>query len=482
VILRAYGNKQIQGGIMKKLTLGLALLLSGLAANASAAYPAGTSRCEVTVPSYSGGFTFGLTGLYWRATPPRDFGTTFSHDIDLFDFDPLTALIDPATFNHHNTDNDYDWGFKANVGYIFPCSGNDVNLRYTHFDRNEDGGSDGFAIPSLATLDILLDPLFGPSFNVEIDPSSTTIVVLPVFEIVNQEGFERTDFSSTLSVKSDFKNNTWDLDFGQANNVDCNFNFRLFGGLRYSKLEHQLDTINDLHLSGSIASDVHADIIFSNVTLGVLEAPAGTFEGATTIGTIQLLYPVPNVTSMTLDVSVGDSLNRESQFEGVGPRIGIDLNYNFCGGFGLVGSVSTALLVGDVDNTSFQNTVASGSVDFDGLSLVRIQLPEVSNVMGFNATVNDPNFSKEVSIDFKHPEETRVVANIDAKLGLGYTYQFCNCSRSRLTVEAGYQVSHYFNAIDRLTIGDIFDTGLSDQRSAENISFDGPYVSVQVAI
>jgi hypothetical protein len=75
---------------MKKLALGLAVLLSGIVATAHASYPTESSRCEITVPSYGGGFTFGVTGLYWRASSPQsDFGATFL-DTDFLNIEDFT--------------------------------------------------------------------------------------------------------------------------------------------------------------------------------------------------------------------------------------------------------------------------------------------------------------------------------------------------------------------------------------------------------
>src|SRR5688572_15601902 len=118
---------------MKKLTIGLAVLLSGVAINSNAAVSSGTSPFNVCVPSLCGGFSIGLTGYWWRpSTAHLDYAVTYP-GATLPTFDPL---IGPDPFgpfdivfgdgHHHSVDHDHDWGYKINIGYVFPCTGNDV--------------------------------------------------------------------------------------------------------------------------------------------------------------------------------------------------------------------------------------------------------------------------------------------------------------------------------------------------------------------
>src|ERR1700722_12049198 len=116
---------------MKKLTVGLAVLLSGYAANSLAALPTGVaSRCDVTLPSFCGGFTFGLTGLYWRVSSPE---LSFAQSAPTFF--TTSNTLDIREQAHHVNQN-FNWAWSANIGYIFPCSGNDVVLAYTHYNHD----------------------------------------------------------------------------------------------------------------------------------------------------------------------------------------------------------------------------------------------------------------------------------------------------------------------------------------------------------
>jgi hypothetical protein len=307
-----------------------------------------------------------------------------------------------------------------------------------------------------------------------VNPIGVAVLVLPVGAILENNAFELTDLSGSLSATSHYKNHTWDLDFGQAINVGCNFNFRLFAGLRYSKLEHRLDTANTVAASGVLPIPVEEPIVLRDITFGVLE-PKGSIVGPTIEGDMTLVASGENK-ELHLSLTLEDNLQRKSRFEGLGPRLGVDLNYQFCGGFGLVGSLATALLVGNVNNVIDQHLMGSGVLEgSDGVTgIVILDGSQTDHEPAFPL----PAFSLDQTVNNHHPKETRVVPNIEAKLGLDYTYLFCNCSRTALTVEAGYQVSHYFNAIDKF---DLLNP-ISGFNNTLDVSFDGPYLSVQVAL
>lgn len=460
---------------MKKLTVGLAVLLSGYAATSLAGIPSGTSRCDVTVPSYCGGFTFGLTGLYWRpSTAHQDYALTYPS------LDSATGDLLLTNGHYHSVGDKYNWGWSANVGYIFPCSGNDVTLRYTHWnnDNHDSVGTFAFADPSLS--------FFG-DFTTLFTTSPITIVasVVPgtgvtgTFTTAVPAGTAIDLFANgfdvdTISARSEFTNHTWDLEFGQAINVGCNFRLHWFGGVRYSRLEHNLDVTTDFITDGTFFGASFTDI----VTVAVSAEATSALISVT---------PAFDVTGALREV-----VNQKSDFNGVGPRFGIDASYNFCGGFGIVGSLSTSLLVGDIDSHYAERVTSTGGdvlfnpdetvIEGAVLPFTGVEFDAV--VTDFSALTVDVDLADFTFVDtfsYHHPSETRVVPNVDAKLGVDWTYQFCNCSRTKLTIEAGYMVSHYWNAVDRLSA-----TGLlqpeARSRQTLDMSFDGPYVGVQVAL
>ena len=465
---------------MKKLTAGLAVLLSGYAANSFAALPTGAgSRCEVTVPSFCGGFTFGLTGLYWRVSSPElDFGVSFPNNTSFIidTSDDFSARTFHGTHNHIK--HDFNWAWSANIGYIFPCSGNDINLTYTHYDHDKKGDSRDFGFPSflpLSIIDVAAPFIFEfPIDDLEVSGEGTFGGNAADFsgEFFSPANFDPVSFHLVIDpedvtrvcARANFENNTWDLDFGQTINVGCNFRLRWFGGLRYTRLKHTLDVTTEA-LGSLVVFD--EPIVFSG-------SFTVTANGSTTVrdGTGTAFFP-------DVDALVRDIVNQKSDFNGIGPRFGMTGDYHLGGGFGIIGSLSTSLLVGEVESrlrtridvTPVLPLAGEGTVD-----IVDVTNEQVTSLVASGDF--DPEF---IELCFNHPDETRVVPNIDAKIGLDWTYQFCNCSHSRLTIEAGYMVSHYFNAIDRLSVVEAIAPEFRTRHTVD-VDFDGPYIGVQVAL
>jgi Legionella pneumophila major outer membrane protein precursor len=115
----------------------------------------------------------------------------------------------------------------------------------------------------------------------------------------------------------------------------------------------------------------------------------------------------------------------DTKFSGVGPRFGTDARYNLGCGLGLDAHLNTALLVGKVNNS-----------------------------------YEDKNLSTRSS------EISRVVPQVEGKLGFDYTSAFCN--KAALVFEIGYQTSNNFNVIDASMIN-----------SASDANFNGAYLDVK---
>ncbi|STX44846.1 major outer membrane protein [Legionella donaldsonii] len=115
----------------------------------------------------------------------------------------------------------------------------------------------------------------------------------------------------------------------------------------------------------------------------------------------------------------------DQKFSGAGPRLGMDLTYNFTNAFAVYGKFAGALIIGDSETN-----------DTSGV-------PPVS-----------------------YASTLEVIPELEAKLGLTYTH---NLSRGTLIADAGYMVVNYFSVFDlpQLTA------------SATNLAFQGPYAGLK---
>ncbi|MBA2655149.1 MAG: hypothetical protein H0U71_08815 [Gammaproteobacteria bacterium] len=353
--------------MIKKITLGLTALLSTVSINALAS--SNKAPFDVTVPSYNGGFTFGLAGLYLRpSVDALDYGIVYPAPAE------VSATGQLRNGSVQNVDPDYDWGYRANIGYVFPSSANDVSLSYTNYKNTQTDA-------------------------VKLKANEVFIATTAPFLV---------DATSVATFGSDAKFTTEyqavDLDFGQHFNIGCNTHIKFLTGLRYVDLRNTFNA----NYEGTLQLDD--------------DAAAETFN----INTSQ-----------------------KSSFKGIGPRLGMDAEYSLGRGFGVVSQATTALLVGN-SKSKFEQ----------------------------HATLTNDTLTITDVASFENPKITRVVPNLNAKLGLNYNVEFCNPSHTKMTVEAGYQVDHFFNSVDRLN-----GLGLSGApRVITDTNFAGPYVGVQVRI
>lgn len=136
-----------------------------------------------------------------------------------------------------------------------------------------------------------------------------------------------------------------------------------------------------------------------------------------------------------------DVLTQRNSFYGIGPRLGAAADLALGCGFSIIGQAGTDLLVGNIDTGLLEESSSGAS------------------------TALNPD------------RRTRLVPAVDAKLGLAFTVPLRDCAQVGL--EIGYQANHYFNVKDSLRFSDNFSTFLKQD---QDISFDGPYVRLQINI
>lgn len=293
---------------MKRLSVALATIGLTAAAGAYAALPAATDPTLVNVPQLPGGFVLGVSGFYLE--PSATNGDLDFASVNVNNNNNTTIFASKL----HSVDASYDWGWGANVGYIFPNTGNDVNLSYFYFDSsNEDNHIDtspfniNGAVVGLSPLvnGIIFNSFDIPQANATIDPTLTL-----------------------AAAEASYRINQVDLTAGQLINVGCRLRLHPTAGLRYADVERKINS-----------------------------AYAGTSS----------FLSSASPTALTSDVlSSAALLQEDSDFSGIGPLASLDATYYLGMGFGAVAHADAALLIGSIDAKS---RVFAGNVNTVQLNL-----------------------------------------------------------------------------------------------------------------
>jgi hypothetical protein len=173
-------------------------------------------------------------------------------------------------------------------------------------------------------------------------------------------------------------------------------------------------------------------------------------------------YPLPP------DPSFSFQTQNLSKYFGVGPDIGLSLRYKFDSGFGIMGEFVGMLTAGTIKaEDDFTSTSARLTTLGIGTSHQQITSPDT----------------------------TQVVLGADGKLGVFYTYQGHNLPE--LTIEAGYRIATFTNAISTVNPSTLvqpgtvivtpeFSTGtmaiVSTDASTRPFNFNGPFLNIKIAI
>ncbi len=183
---------------MKRTSLALAISLAAAVSSVSAALPASSDPTFIDIPQLPGGYVLGGSVFYLNHSPSNgDLDFASVNSIFKTDFSSKVANVNLG----------YDWGFSANIGYIFPNTGNDINLNYFYLDSNS---SNFITPPAEGILSELNDVTFINSNDVPISNENAT---------------------------AEHRVTQVDLTGGQYINVGCRLRLHPIAGIRYADVE-----------------------------------------------------------------------------------------------------------------------------------------------------------------------------------------------------------------------------------------------------
>jgi hypothetical protein len=324
--------------------------------------------------------------------------------------------------------NDLDYAVSQN----FSTTGPNVNQQFNNVDPNYDWGFNVFAGYNFGNgNDVELQYL-----RIHTNDNSTTGANIPAHYSAINDSLGDFDSYASGYGKAEVDLDQGDLTVGQYLNIGCSDQVRLFAGVRYAELQRTLNTRYSQNPNAA-----------GNTNLG---------SGVT--------IPAVDVDGFVLNTSNGALHGHDdSDFKGFGPIIGLNNSYYLGYGIGFVSALDTGFLIGDVD---------------DDLYLHNYQAA-ISTPFGVGPGV----FTGAENITTTHissDDARRVAPVVDAKLGLDYTYPFQNYGS--LTLEAGWNVTHYWNAVDSLggvaSDAILAPTERFTSHEEASVGYQGPYVTL----
>ena len=183
---------------MKKLPILLAAtsLVASVGASAQLLHN-DAAPFAVNIPNLKSGFEFNIEGLFLKPS---------NSDLDY----GFVTDSDRAVTNLLTIKPDTDFAFGAGIGYVFPNSGNNVQLNWTGFNHTD---NNTFTLQGNGDL----TAPFGYRFD-----------------------NEDNDDTTKASTAAQFKLSAIDLDAGQYVDVGNRLQMRLFAGLRFARVESNL--------------------------------------------------------------------------------------------------------------------------------------------------------------------------------------------------------------------------------------------------
>lgn len=145
----------------------------------------------------------------------------------------------------------------------------------------------------------------------------------------------------------------------------------------------------------------------------------------------------------TINSDVVGTGELRNQFDGVGPRAGVDAAMEIAGGFSFIARAAGSVIVGNYDWRYFDNNP--------------VQAADIGTA------------GTEV---FKNSDEHLMVPEADYRIGINYTHEFS--ADTSCGVELGWNVVNYFDVMDKSASRTASTVGVTS-----DWGFQGPYLRVQ---
>lgn len=216
-------------------------------------------------------------------------------------------------------------------------------------------------------------------------------------------------------------------------------------------------------IANNAAAKLDTDIEQAKLMIGQLILAGAHFQLHPSLGAkyasinreLDTHYPFASAPPMIPDLTTA-FVEQKSRFSGIGPAVQVDGTYFFTPRFGLIGHLTSAILIGSI----------------------RSEIRYVDDRV--------PAGSTQINL----PSSDRAVPNLDGQLGFIFRHQFCGTHTS-VEFEVGYEFNHFFNAFDTYRStgigvlvpdleppGPLLPATITHVKHVHDFTLDGPYLSI----
>lgn len=231
---------------MKKLTLALLLVCSGLSAQAyqadirteQAYYPGSNCLADTSVDDWFGvdRLSFKAEFLYWRA---RQENTEYAYK-NTVGILPIPAATSVVAGHKKDFNFGFDPAFRIALGYRLPCDGWDSNVNWTRYDNKAHSSTSGVITGTGTEINNNLATLISGENGANTSINDTLLTPL-------ENGYN--DISARHKIR--FDNIEWTL--GKRIGVSDCFSVRPYIGLKYVSIKQNL-RVNAVRSSAAIVN------------------------------------------------------------------------------------------------------------------------------------------------------------------------------------------------------------------------------------